>query len=212
MDKDGKGIVPKNTAIILGLVFSSNMLWNNYLEIGQKALIPNLKKKLGALKFTSNLANFQTKKCLIDGIIMSKIVYGICVWGLSASASMVRKVQGVQNLSMRWLLNENRYTKVETLLKRYSFLSVYQLTIYHCILQFWKVLNYGVPVRMAEWVDINTEGITRIHQTGEVWSKVAPAYFERLDINLKIENKISIFKTGLKRWILQNVPIHKPYI
>ena len=146
----------------------------------------------------------------MDGIIMPKLAYGITVWGLSASSSLLNKVQTVQNLGMRWILNENRFASTESLLRRTKYMSIHQLSIYYSLLQFWKILKDGVPVRLYDWIDINTESINRINQTGRVWSKIAPIYFDKLDNGLKVESKISRFKKGLKQWILCNVPINKP--
>ena len=61
---DGKGeqIKPNKRAKILGVVFSDNINWANHLEIGKGAIIQNCKRKLGALKHTSNKANFKDKE------------------------------------------------------------------------------------------------------------------------------------------------------
>ena len=57
LDELGERIKPRDSAKILGIVFNKTLSWNNHLEIGKEALIPKLKKKLGALKFTSRYAS-----------------------------------------------------------------------------------------------------------------------------------------------------------
>ena len=64
LDEKGEQIVPNKRAKILGVVFSDNINWANHLEISKGAIIPNCKRKLGALKHTSNRANFKDKKDL----------------------------------------------------------------------------------------------------------------------------------------------------
>ena len=62
LDEKGEQIVPNKKAKILGVVFSDNINWANHLEFGKGAILPNCKKKLRALKHTSNKANFKDKK------------------------------------------------------------------------------------------------------------------------------------------------------
>merc|ERR1712030_152294 len=62
LDENGLQIVPNKKAKILGVVFSDNLTWANHLETGKSAIIPNCKRKLGALKHTSNRASFKDKK------------------------------------------------------------------------------------------------------------------------------------------------------
>ena len=147
-----ENIKPSDSARLLGIHFNSNMCWTKHLILGKEALLPRLKKSMGALKFTSNYASIETKKKLVNGIIMSKLVYGITIWGLSATATVMNQCQSVQNISMRWICGLNQYTSIETLLNKCNFLSIYQSAIYFSLLQFWKMKQYGVSIRLMEWV------------------------------------------------------------
>ena len=62
LNEKGEQIEPNKRAKILGVVFSDTIKWANHLEHGKDAIIPNCKKKLGALKHTSSRANFSDKK------------------------------------------------------------------------------------------------------------------------------------------------------
>ena len=62
LNEKGEQIEPNKRAKILGVVFSDTIKWANHLEYGKDAIIPNCKKKLGALKHTSSRANFSDKK------------------------------------------------------------------------------------------------------------------------------------------------------
>ena len=116
-------------------MFSDNINWANYLEIGKGAIIPNCKRKHAALKHTSNRANFKDKKRLADGIIMSRLTYGIQIWGINATKSTLNKVQTVQNLAKKWVTGTKWGISTKQLLDKMNWLSIYQLVstiVYYC--------------------------------------------------------------------------------
>ena len=70
-----ENIRPLTSAKILGVRFSKSLTWKDFLEVGTEAIIPKLKKKLGALKFTCRKASYNAKLKLAHGCIMSQYVY-----------------------------------------------------------------------------------------------------------------------------------------
>ena len=87
---------------------------------------------------------------MIDGIIMSRLTYGIQIWGLNAAKTTINKVQMVQNLAMKWITGENLGISTRKLLEKLGWLSIFQLNIYHSVLLLWKVktkMNWSVPLR-----------------------------------------------------------------
>lgn len=165
---------------------------------------------MGVLKFTSNKATLEVKRRLVNGIIMSRLIYGIPIWGISATSSVLGQIQQVQNISMRWILGANRYTSIRSLLNQCNFISVHQSVIYFSILQYWKLLKFGVSRSLVEWVDHNSESPVQTLISGNVWSRVAPAMFERLPLSIRQEQKVSVFKRRSTLWIKNNIPIMKP--
>ena len=137
------------------------------------------------------------------------MVYGITIWGVVASPSVINQVQIVQNLTMRWILNLNKYTPVKSLLDKCDFLSVYQLTVYYTILQVWKLNVYGVSARLGEWVETNRESPIRTETTASVWSRIGPLLYSRLPVWIQSETKIGTFKRRLRCWIKKNIPLYK---
>ena len=143
------------------------------MEFGKNAIIPNCKKKLGALKHTSNRANFRDNKRLVDGIIMSRLTYGIQIWGLNAAKTTLNKVQIVQNLAMKWITGENLGISTRKLLDKLDWLSIFQLAIYHSVLLLWKVKNKKEPSCTIEILKRNTKIKLRIELTERTWSRKA---------------------------------------
>ena len=99
----GENITPTNTAKILGITFNKSLNWKDMLETGKEALTTKLKKKLGALKHVSKFASYNSRVRLANGCIMSKIIYGIQVWGLHCRPSSLKKVKSVQYNTLKWV-------------------------------------------------------------------------------------------------------------
>ena len=125
LDSKGKKIEPLSFAKILRIVFANNLTWSNYLERGKEAIIVKCKQKLGALKFATLKCAIPTKKRLADAFIMSRLTYGIQVWGNNVCFSIMDKVQTVQNLTAAWVLNLPIWTKTTALLDKIEWLSIY---------------------------------------------------------------------------------------
>ena len=175
----------------------------------KKLLCLNAKKILGALKFTSGKSDQKNKKKLADGVIMAKIVYGISLWGNTGKKSVINKVQQAQNLAMRWITSAGRGTSVKTLLTNTGWLSVNQLTIYHSILQYWKIQKFTTPKRNMEHLEFSRNTNARIDLTSGVWSRRVLGVWSLLPRGYKTQEKISSFKKLIRKWIIENVPIEK---
>ena len=110
-------------------------------------MIPKLKKKLGALKFSCKNASYKAKLKLAYRCIMSNITYGIQVWGLHCRPSILRKVQSIQTNTMK-CITSNYNDSIKELLTTTKWLSVYQLSVYHSLILYWKVKFNGKPERI----------------------------------------------------------------
>ena len=95
-DDKGKRIAPLDKAKVLRLTFKKNLTWSFHLEVGKDAIIMELKKKLGALKFSYRNASMNAKTRLAHRCIISVLLYGIQIWGLYCRPSLMHKAQSVQ--------------------------------------------------------------------------------------------------------------------
>ena len=139
---------------------------------------------------------------------MSMLTYGITIWGWVIEKSLMKKLQRVQNLTIRWILGENKYTPTTKLLEDIKWMSINQLIKYHCLLQYWKLEKYKEPERIFEWTQQNKNTTNRIDMTGKVFSGKTPVIFDSLPQNIKNTPHITSFKKHLKVWILENIPIY----
>ena len=79
------------------------------------------------------------EKKLADGCVMSRLTYGIQIWGLSINKHLWKKIQRVQNLVMCWVLSRPFWTKITGLLDEMNWLSMFELSCYHSLLLLWKL-------------------------------------------------------------------------
>ena len=210
LDSKGKPIVPKNNVKLLGLNISSNLTWTHHLETGKEAVFSKCKKRLGALKFVGKNASVKTKKLLANACIMSKLLYGITIWGTLGRKNITKKAQIVQNLVCCWITGKPKWTNTNILLKSVDWLSIYQLATYHTLLTIWKIFKFKTPSRNLDALIRGSEKQGRIELTDRLWSIKTQAIFWSLDISLRMETKVSKFKSGLKKWVKTNIPIEEP--
>ena len=206
-DKDDKRIAPKTSAKILGLTVSNNLLWGNHLEKGKEAIIPKCKKMLGALKYAAGGSSFSVKKRLAEAIIMSRIVYGIQLWGSGSAKTVIRRVQSVQNLVMCWVTSSHRLTSTKTLLGKLNWLSVNQLIFYHGFLLQYKVMRNKAPKMNFKQLNIGAEKMGRMDLTKNRWSNNIQMVYNSVSPDIRNELKISVFKKRIKSWIRVNIDV-----
>ena len=66
---------------LLGLNIQNDLSWKTQIESGAKALIPTLRKRLGCLKRVGQHIPRSGKLVLANGLLLSKIIYMLPVWG-----------------------------------------------------------------------------------------------------------------------------------
>ena len=140
-------------------------------------------------------------------MIMSRLTYGIQIWGLNAAKTTLNKVQVVQNLTMKWVTGSNLGISTKQLLDKMNWLSIYQLAIYHSVLLLWKIKHKLEPKRTTEILKMSEKSKPRIELTSRIWSKIALNHCSKLDNDLKNTKKIGAFKRKLRNWIKINVPL-----
>ena len=126
------------------MTFQNNLKWSAHFEKGGEAVINKCKRKLGALKHVARDCSIEFRKKLADGCVMSRLTYGIQIWVLSINKTPMKKIQGVQNLVMCWVLSRPFWTKITELLDEMNWLSMFQLSCYHSLLLLWKLRNISL--------------------------------------------------------------------
>ena len=82
---------------------------------------------------------------------MSKLLYGIEVWGPSCSEKQINQMQVLQNSIMRWVCGAGRRTRTADLLRMSGMMAFRQLVMYRVLMAGLVALWNNSPKGMAEW-------------------------------------------------------------
>ena len=157
---------------LLGIVINNNLSWythlyGNGLSGAEKidGLLPQLSKRTGMLKKVAPLMKRSQLKSVIDGGFNAKLIYGIQLfcntWGISPMDDTnrrytafgkddLRRLQVLQNITLRLQTKLNKYTPTEQLLQASNALSVHQLGALHTITMTHKILNSQKPTYLSD--------------------------------------------------------------
>ena len=94
---------------ILGANVQGNMLWHAHMEIGEKALLPQVRKQMGMLRCLGRQIPLSSN--LARGLILSRLTYFMPLWG-GASETLIRQTQVVFNTAARWATGMGEMTRI----------------------------------------------------------------------------------------------------
>ena len=104
-----------------------------------------LTSRLNGPRRTSHNATFNTKLMVANGIVMSKMVYLITLWG-GAQRYLLEALLGQQLIAARIVCGFYIFSwSKRKLLDKVGWLSVRQLIFFHTVLQAQKPISSGVP-------------------------------------------------------------------
>ena len=228
LDTGNEIISPSRSETLLGFKIQENMNFTEYLLDSKDSLIKTLNKRIGALKQIKKVASFKAKLNIANGIVMSKILYLLPLYG-GCPEYLLSAIQSKQTEAMRqvtgrrWVIPGRQFVSTADLLKQCGWLSIRQLSFFTTVLSVQKVLVNETPEIIYEKL---TSG--KIYRTrGTVNQSVKRTCVEeaRLNIasssyrwrghrqhsslpnNLKDVKDLSVFKCRLKTWVRENVPI-----
>ena len=215
-----KDIEPTQSEKLLGIWLHEDMKWGEHIQDNGESLLRNLNSRVGALKMVCKVAGFRTRKMIADGIFMSKMVYCITLWGGSAN-KLINSLQKVQNKAARAVTKLDWNTPSKLILRQCGWLSVQQLVVYHSTILVYKVMKTESPKYLFSMFSNEYSCYTRQARSGQIkptrrsnldlsedsfrWR--ASKSYNNLPVSLRQAESLSIFKTGLRRYILDNIPV-----
>ena len=162
-------------------------------------------------------ASFGTKLMVANGVIMSKLVYLITLWG-GAEQYLIRAVQVQQLAAARAVCGVGcwRWSKGR-LLSKMGWLSVKQLIFYHTVLQVHKTLKTKKPgplyTSLSSEYPYRTRGAAhgQIRQNESISVQTTFKYramqnFNSVPASVRTGYTATV-KTKLKTWVKNNIPI-----
>ena len=188
-----------------------------------------LNNRLNALRKVSHVTSFKTRKAVANGIIISRLIYLIPLWS-GCEKYLMNSLQIVQNKAARLVTKRGKMTPIKTLLNECGWLSVAQLGVYHSLVLVFKILETQSPEYLFKKLS-GTQGETyyktryikkqsasnliklgpECKASGEIaknsFKYRATSQWNRLPADVKEAKNVSIFKTKLRKWIMENIPI-----
>ena len=220
---DKETIKKSETEKLLGIELEENLGFGTHID----NLIEKLKTGVKALKSVAKIANFATRKNLMNCLITSRMTYGIALWG-GIPAYRYEALQTIQNEAARivtkrkWEIKGTKLMKTEEILKQAGQLSVRQLATYHTLMQIKKILTNRQPEylyrRLSENVRTHTYSLrnrtpgdiirsrTNLSITKNSFIERGTEAWNKLPTQLR-EEPLKAFKKHLRSWVRTNVPI-----
>jgi hypothetical protein len=165
-------VVHSNTINVLGILVSEDLKWNQTIQLSSKSLINQLNARISAIRKVVIYSDKAFSIKLANGLFMSRLIYGIQVWGM-APKYLINKLQVCQNNAARATLGHRslRMTR-SNLLKEMNWLSVENLVILHMAKLIHQVINTGKPeyisLRLNGHRDANNKTGTRSSTDGKL--------------------------------------------
>ena len=170
--------------------------------MSKKALLPGVRRQLGALSRLKNTLSVKAKLQLVNGLIISRLNYIVCLWGNSL-ASHLRKAQVCLNASARFILDEKKTTRQTELMRQCNWLNIVDRTKLQSLTQLWKVVRLKVPEFISEKITLEVEDTLftenpRLSLTAEFWRCKSVRNWNNLPTYLRTELNLKRFKNGVK--------------
>ena len=207
-DKHGndKTVVAESITRLLGTNISRDLGWSGHLFSGDSALLPSIRKKLGALKLLSDRLPTKSRLALVNGLIVSRIIYAIQVWGATGKNN-IRKVQSLLNAAARFVHKAERRTSTIKLMRLCGWLNVSELIEHHSMLTMWNIVNREIPQTISDHITINNMNTIstrppRLKLTAAGFKHRTIKLWNSLPTHIRISDKITVFKKLTKNWIL----------
>ena len=209
-------IKPSESQKLLGVTIHQSMSWNQHVRDGKESVLHQLTSRVNGLRKLAPRASFKTKLMLANGIVMSKLCYGLAVWG-SCQGYLRRALQVQQLTAARAVCGYTSYFwSTSKLLSTCAWLSVNQLywlqvlTTTHNIMVTKKpknihnrmVAHHGHGTRTAGGVSRGFNG----HPARASYNYAAGEY-NSLPAELKSEVSLQVFKRKLKVWVKKNISL-----
>ena len=192
---------------ILGINIQGNLSWWSHLESGSKALLPRVRRALGALMHIGRYMPMKTRKTLANGLILSQLHYAIPVWGLGTD-NQIRRAQVILNKTARWVTGSRRRTRIKKLMEDTNWLTIKETAILQGCIFMWKLLHLDRPGHLRERVGLLDEwkireDRPRLKFTSKCLKWKITTIWNQLEDTTRNETILPKFKKAVRCWIIE---------
>ena len=162
-------VAREETATLLGIQFQDNQQWKTQIY-GKGGVISSLNSRIYMLRRLKSHLTMKSILKLVDGLFMSKIRYGLQLYGkvrMSAEDAVsgdIQALQKTQNDLLRMLngTNVKDGVSIESMLSKFKLDSVNRLNARIKLLEVWKAKNImGYPLQISQQSTNNQRVNTR---------------------------------------------------
>ena len=209
-----KHITDRTNNKTLGITMKNNLTWDTHLVVGKNAILPSIRRQLGSLQSLMKHMKKETRLHVINGLVMSRLVYLINIWG-NTSDSLISKVQVVQNIAGRMITGYSKFTRQKTILEDCKWLSMKESTEYHSLIGFWKAMKWGKPEYLRNKLQVEDNNmlstqIPRLQITSQAYRCKTTSRWNNLPGTLREEESLQGFKRRLKRHLMDRELVPDP--
>ena len=210
-------ILPTETEKLLGGQLHQSLEWNQHIRDNESSMVRQLTTRINGLKRISANATFNTRLMIANGVVMSKMVYLINLWG-GAQQYLLKALQVQQLTAARTVCGFFSYGwSKKKLLSRVNWLSVRQLIYFHTVLQAHKTIRTGQPRPLLNSISTDhprntrsaAHGLIRFDETFSARSTFkyrALHWYNSVPASVK-EGSHAVVKMKLRTWIKEHVPL-----
>ena len=144
----GESVKRESSACLLGIKFQDNLQWKDQIQ-SKGGLVSALNSRLYIIRRLRSHLNKKSILKLVDGIFMSKLRYGLQLYGkvrMETSDQECAELKGIQLIQNNLLrsLNGSKIKDmvfISSLLTKFNMSSVNQINCQIKLLEVWKALN-----------------------------------------------------------------------
>ena len=231
---DGKEVVESVSEKLFRVIVNNELTWKAHLygDEENEGLVPQLSQRVGILKQLSKHMSKNRLKQFAAGIFYSKLSYCLPVFGnvfnleqykeensryTSYTMADNNKLQVIQNKLNRLLTGDRFDTPTSELLRKTDSLSIQQMIGFQTMLMTFKIIKSKKPAYLAKRMQEKPRDLRRAGNLNQKKSSLSikkegfvyrgQALMNKLNVSLRKETNVDVFKKGLRDWVKVNIRV-----
>ena len=203
-----KHILDSQISRTLGANLRNDMSWDSHLRTGPKAVLPSVRRQIGALYRIGRNMSKNGRLQLTNALAMSRLTYLITLWDNTTPTTVLR-AQRTQNIAARCVSGLGRETSIRKLLTECNRLCIRELSDYYSTLHIWKTINWRKPDYLRQKLQTETDDrlstdIPRLQHTEGSFRCRTVVTWNLLPHHLRTYKSIKRFNSGMRSWLMEN--------
>ena len=193
--------------LLLGVQVQADLKWQAQF----KQLHEKLQTRLTGLMKLKFIIETKTMKTITEGLFNSVLVYCLPLFGGCDKGDM-KATQVLQNKAAQIVTRSHPRTHRAIMYDSLGWMTVNQLVVYHTALTVYRIRQSNEPEYLAQQLQSDNRngriivpnvklGLTQssfCFRGADTWNS--------LPLNVRKAQKIGQFKTGLRKWVIRNIP------